>query len=133
MDIKQKVKNMTLEEKIGQKIMLDFRYWDRNGSSNQDMTVPDEAIGKLIADNHVGGVILFANNLKDKQQINTLTARYAAMKTHAGIRLFIGTDNEGGNVSGCRAATMPHSPAIWRWRRRLKGARMNSSPLNRAS
>lgn len=54
--------------------MLDFRYWDRNGSSNQDMTVPDEAIGKLIADNHVGGVILFANNLKDKQQINTLTA-----------------------------------------------------------
>lgn len=68
MDIKQKVKNMTLEEKIGQKIMLDFRYWDRNGSSNQDMTVPDEAIGKLIADNHVGGVILFANNLKDKQQ-----------------------------------------------------------------
>lgn len=61
------------------------------------MTVPDEAIGKLIADNHVGGVILFANNLKDKQQINTLTAWYAAMKTHAGIRLFIGTDNEGGN------------------------------------
>ncbi|WP_182074771.1 MULTISPECIES: glycoside hydrolase family 3 protein [unclassified Serratia (in: enterobacteria)] len=98
MDIKQKVKNMTLEEKIGQKIMLDFRYWDRNGSSNQDMTVPDEAIGKLITDNHVGGVILFANNLKDKQQINTLTAWYAAMKTHAGIRLFIGTDNEGGNV-----------------------------------
>lgn len=98
MDIKQKVKNMTLEEKIGQKIMLDFRYWDRNGSSNQDMTVPDEAIGKLIADNHVGGVILFANNLKDKQQINTLTAWYAAKKTHAGIRLFIGTDNEGGNV-----------------------------------
>ncbi|EKQ0847212.1 glycoside hydrolase family 3 protein [Salmonella enterica] len=98
MNIKQKVKNMTLEEKIGQKIMLDFRYWDQNGSRNQDMTVPDEVIGKLITDNHVGGVILFANNLKDKQQIKTLTAWYAAMKTHAGIRLFIGTDNEGGNV-----------------------------------
>lgn len=98
MNIKQKVKNMTLEEKIGQKIMLDFRYWDRNGSRNQDMTVPDEVIGKLITDNHVGGVILFANNLKDKQQIKTLTAWYAAMKTHGGIRLFIGTDNEGGNV-----------------------------------
>jgi beta-N-acetylhexosaminidase len=97
-NIKQKVKNMTLEEKIGQKIMLDFRYWDQNGSRNQDMTVPDEVIGKLITDNHVGGVILFANNLKDKQQIKTLTAWYAAMKTHGGIRLFIGTDNEGGNV-----------------------------------
>jgi len=78
---------MTLEEKIGQKIMLDFRYWDQNGSSNQDMTVPDAAIGKLITDNHIGGVILFANNLKDKQQIKTLTAWYAAMKTHAGVRL----------------------------------------------
>ncbi len=79
--------------------MLDFRYWDQNGSSNQDMTVPDAAIGKLITDNHIGGVILFANNLKDKQQIKTLTAWYAALKTHAGVRLFIGTDNEGGNVS----------------------------------
>lgn len=98
MNIKQKVKNMTLEEKIGQKIMLDFRYWGKNGSRNQDMTVPDEVIGKLITDNHVGGVILFANNLKDKQQIKMLTDWYAAMKTHAGIRLFIGTDNEGGNV-----------------------------------
>ncbi|EGO1504653.1 hypothetical protein ACFKFN_004586 [Salmonella enterica] len=38
MNIKQKVKNMTLEEKIGQKIMLDFRYWDQNGSRYQDMT-----------------------------------------------------------------------------------------------
>lgn len=98
MNIKQKVKNMTLEEKIGQKIMLDFRYWELNGRSNQDMTAPDETIGKLIKDNHIGGVILFANNLKDKLQIKTLTAWYAAMKTRAGISLFIGTDNEGGNV-----------------------------------
>lgn len=98
LNIKQKVKNMALEEKIGQKIMLDFRYWEPTGSSNQDMTAPDDTIGKLIKDNHIGGVILFANNLKDKLQIKTLTAWYAAMKTLAGIRLFIGTDNEGGNV-----------------------------------
>lgn len=98
MDIKQKVKNMTLEEKIGQKIMLDFRYWDQNGSSNKDMTVPDETIGRLITDNRIGGVILFANNLKDKPQIKTLTAWYAAIKICGDIRLFIGTDNEGGNV-----------------------------------
>ncbi|SCC65327.1 glycoside hydrolase family 3 N-terminal domain-containing protein [Kosakonia oryziphila] len=98
MDINQIVKNMTLEEKVGQKIMLDFRYWDQNGSSNKDMTVPDETIGRLITDNHIGGVILFANNLKDKLQIKTLTAWYAAMKTCGDIRLFIGTDNEGGNV-----------------------------------
>ena len=115
MNIKQKVKNMTLEEKIGQKIMLDFRYWQLTGSSNQDMTAPDETIGKLIKDNHVGGVILFANNLKDKLQIKTLTTWYAAMKTHTGIRLFIGTDNEGGNVFRLPRgdyATFPGSMAL---------------------
>lgn len=93
MDIKQKVKNMTLEEKIGQKIMLDFRYWDQKGSSNKDMTAPDETIGKLITDNHIGGVILFANNLKNKLQIKTLTAWYATMKICGDIRLFIGTED----------------------------------------
>lgn len=98
MDMKQKVKMMTLKEKIGQKIMLDFRYWSPTSGSQQDMIAPDDAIEKIIADNHIGGVILFANNLKDKQQINTLTAWYAGMKAGGNIRLFIGTDNEGGNV-----------------------------------
>ncbi|CAG77058.1 putative beta-hexosaminidase [Pectobacterium atrosepticum SCRI1043] len=98
MNIKQKINAMTLEEKIGQKLMLDFRYWDPTGKSNQDMTVPDETVGKLITDHHIGGVILFANNLKDKQQIEKLTAWYAAMETRGGVRLFISTDNEGGNV-----------------------------------
>ncbi|MBS1204156.1 MAG: beta-hexosaminidase [Proteobacteria bacterium] len=60
MDIRQKVKHMTLEEKIGQKIMLDFRYWDQNGSNNQDMAAPDETIGNLITDSHIGGVIYAA-------------------------------------------------------------------------
>ena len=98
MDIKQKVKTMTLAEKIGQKVMLDFRYWSATDSSQQDMTAPDDAIGKLITENHIGGVILFANNLKNTLQIKTLTTWYAAMKTSENIRLFIGTDNEGGNV-----------------------------------
>lgn len=101
---------MTLEEKIGQKIMLDFRYWDQSGSSDQDMTVPDETIAKLIKENHVGGVIMFANNLKDKEQIKTLTAWYAAMKTHAGVRLFIGTDNEGGKVFRLPRSDYPSFP-----------------------
>lgn len=97
MNIVEKIDAMTLEEKIGQKIMLDFRYWGTDGQNSQDMIAPDETVGRLIKDNHIGGVILFANNLKDRIQIKTLTAWYAAMKT-GGMRLFIGTDNEGGNV-----------------------------------
>ncbi|VVA48433.1 putative lipoprotein YbbD precursor [Serratia ficaria] len=98
MDVKHKLGTMTLEEKIGQKLMLDFRYWDPQGQSNQDMVKPDDDIGRIISDNHIGGVILFANNLKDKAQIKALTAWYASMQTCGNIRLFIGTDNEGGNV-----------------------------------
>ena len=89
---------MSLEEKIGQKIMLDFRYWDSAGGTNKDMTQPDEAIAKMLTDNAIGGVILFANNLKDKAQIARLTSWYASLKTVEDMRLFIATDNEGGNV-----------------------------------
>lgn len=92
------LETMTLAEKIGQKIMLDFRYWDPQGKNPQDMVVPDPFIARLIKVNHIGGVILFANNLKDASQIDRLAAWYAAMKTCRGIRLFVATDNEGGNV-----------------------------------
>lgn len=98
MDIKQKRCAMSLEEKIGQKIMLDFRYWDSAGVTNKDMTQPVETIAKMLTDNAIGGVILFANNLKDKVQIARLTSWYASLKTVADTRLFIATDNEGGNV-----------------------------------
>lgn len=98
MDIKQKIGAMTLEEKIGQKIMLDFRYWDANGNGKQDMIAPDETIAKIIRDNGIGVVILFANNLQNKAQIQTLTEWYARITTGGNMRLFIGTDNEGGNV-----------------------------------
>ena len=98
MDIKQKVRQMTLEEKIGQKIILDFRYWDSDGEGQKEMVVPNETVSKIIHDHHIGGIILFANNLKEKDQIKKLTAWYAAMKTRGDIPLLIGTDQEGGNV-----------------------------------
>lgn len=93
MDVQQTLNAMTLEEKIGQKLMLDFRRWQR-----QDMTEPNGVIANLLRINHIGGVILFANNLKNKVQIKTLTSWYASLQTVSGVRLFIGTDNEGGNI-----------------------------------
>lgn len=97
-DIERRVNAMTLEEKIGQKLMLDFRFWDPRGKSQPDMVAPDATVAKIIRDNHIGGVILFVDNLKNTTQIATLTSWYAAMKTGAGTRLFIATDNEGGSV-----------------------------------
>ena len=98
MDINKKVKSMTLEEKIGQKLMLDFRHWDIEGNTPKDMTLPQEAIKEIIINNHIGGIILFSNNLKEEQQIKDLTAWYAAMRICNNVRLLIATDNEGGSV-----------------------------------
>ncbi|MBB3834229.1 beta-N-acetylhexosaminidase [Xanthomonas arboricola] len=98
LNLRDSVRAMTLEEKIGQKIMLDFRYWDRSGTEQKDMTAPDAVIGRLIYSNNIGGVILFSNNLKNKYQIKKLTDWYAAMTNSGGAHLLIATDNEGGNV-----------------------------------
>ncbi|WP_188821926.1 glycoside hydrolase family 3 protein [Brucella endophytica] len=93
-DIKRIVASMTLEEKIGQKIMLDFMYW--NG---EKLTAPNSDIQSLLVNNNIGGVILFQMNLKDPTQSKTLTSWLASIQTKpTGTRLFLGTDEEGGDV-----------------------------------
>jgi len=96
--MKNIVNAMSLEEKIGQKIMMDFRYWNQPGEIDQDMTVPNDDIRATLIDNHIGGVILFSNNLKTTTQIKALGAWFSAIRTEKNIKLFLGTDNEGGSV-----------------------------------
>lgn len=78
--------------------MLDFRQWGSDENNKKDMIEPNETLATLIRDNYIGGVILFANNLKDKTQIEQLTTWYASIETNNHVKLFIGIDNEGGNV-----------------------------------
>ncbi len=94
------VSKMSLKEKIGQKIMLDFRYWREPGQTNDklDMVQLTETIKKIIKENHIGGVILFANNLKDVEQIRKLAEDLGKIFPANGIPLFIATDSEGGSV-----------------------------------
>ncbi|WP_213993183.1 glycoside hydrolase family 3 protein [Sodalis sp. dw_96] len=94
------VEKMTLKEKIGQKIMLDFRFWweDNLINDKQDMVLLTETIRNIIWHNHIGGIILFANNLKNKEQIQKLTEDLRGTMTAEGIPLFIAIDNEGGSV-----------------------------------
>lgn len=99
------LKTMTLKEKIGQKIMLDFRYWcdtqSQNGSAcTQDFTAMNNSVQQVVSSNHIGGVILFANNLKDISQITTLTNSFQqVMFASHNPGLLIGTDQEGGIVA----------------------------------
>ncbi|MGI6711836.1 MAG: hypothetical protein ACOX4L_03755 [Bacillota bacterium] len=54
------VKGMSLEEKVGQMFMPDFRQWD-----GKNVTEINEEIVQAIQQHHLGGVILFRENLVD--------------------------------------------------------------------
>lgn len=110
MDVKSIIGSMTLEEKIGQKIMLDFRYWNQPGQTKQGMTAPNDDVRSIIINNNIGGVILFSENLKNTNQIKTLTSWYASIMTKQGARLLVGTDNEGGNVFRLPRGEYPSFP-----------------------
>ena len=84
--IDDKINSMTLDEKIGQLIITGF-----NGSEyNDDMD-------RLINEYKVGGVILFARNIEDSNQMIDLTR--ALQENNNNLPLFISIDEEGGRVS----------------------------------
>jgi Beta-glucosidase-related glycosidases len=85
--IEEMIKEMTIEEKVGQ-MMMPFFY----GS------IITPGIERLVNDWHIGGVILFkwAENLESPQQIANLTTSIQKM---AKIPLFISIDQEGGIVT----------------------------------
>lgn len=93
------LKDMTLEEKVGQLLMPDFRKW--NG---QNVTVMNEDIASMIRDYHLGGVILFRENFVNRSQTGNLIKKFQSVSK---IPLMIGVDQEGGLIT-----RMPFSPRM---------------------
>ena len=68
------VSQMTIEQKIGQMLMPDFRQWKMEGEDKvSDFTTMNEEVAKIIDDFDLGGVILFAQNVKTTEQTTKLT------------------------------------------------------------
>lgn len=93
-----------LREDIGQKLMIDIRYFCNDGTAADRCrtpvtTLPDE-ISTLIRKHHIGGVVLFRENLQNTPQIIGLTQQLqqAAKQSRSSQPLFIGIDQEGGRV-----------------------------------
>lgn len=86
--IKDRLNDMTLDEKIGQLLIVGFDGYEVN-----------ENIENLIKENHVGGVILFGNNIKSADQTIKLTNSLKSINSNNKIPLFISVDEEGGKVS----------------------------------
>lgn len=95
------IAGMTPEEKAGQLLMMDFR----QNADGSGMTVLSPEAEKSIAAYHIGGVILFAENLDTEEQTRRLTE---ALQAAADIPLFIGIDEEGGMVSRLDKSRIPH-------------------------
>ncbi len=77
---------MTLEEKVGQMFLMGF--WG---------TEPDYYITKMIKERHIGGVILFKYNVKDREQLTQLSKNLQLLSDK--VPLFVSIDQEGGIVS----------------------------------
>lgn len=100
------VSKMTLEEKIGQKLMLSFRSgWTmRDGTKISSVQTINDEIHEIIGEYDIGSVILFAANFNSDAKVNvelTDGLQKAAMDKDLGknsIPLLIATDQEGGIV-----------------------------------
>jgi beta-N-acetylhexosaminidase len=114
---KEIVSKMTLDEKIGQMIMPDFRQWKAQGESAvQDVTVMNSEIAEIVDKYDLGGVILFANNVKDTEQTVRLVNDYQQVAINdkdGNLPLLLTIDQEGGVVTRLGTGTnLPGNMAI---------------------
>lgn len=89
------VSSMDLQTKIEQMLMIDIRTYDDN-----NFTEMNDEVKQLLTDHHFGGVILFAENFDNNQQVINLTqSMQEATISGNGQPLFIATDQEGGYIT----------------------------------
>jgi len=97
------VSEMTLDEKIGQMLMPDFRQWKQEGQSAvQDFTEMNNEVAEIIDEFDLGGVILFAQNVKTTEQTAKLTydiQQVAINDKDGNLPLLTTIDQEGGIVT----------------------------------
>ncbi|WP_213422644.1 glycoside hydrolase family 3 protein [Bhargavaea massiliensis] len=100
------ISQMTMEEKVGQMLMPDFRNW--KGKNVTEM-LPE--IERLVKDYHIGGVILFRENVVTTEQTTRLADAYQAASEKYGM--FLTIDQEGGIVTRLQSGTdMPGNMAL---------------------
>lgn len=104
--IDQAVDALSVDEKIGQMMMPDFRHYD--GEEVTEM-LPD--IEELVDEYHLGGVILFAENVVETEQTSRLVDDYQEAAEKFGMLVTI--DQEGGIVTRLQTGThMPGNMAL---------------------
>ncbi|KAA0955416.1 beta-N-acetylhexosaminidase [Sporosarcina sp. ANT_H38] len=92
------IKQMTMEEKVGQMLMPDFRNW-----KGKNVTEMNAEIAQLVKEYHLGGVILFRENTVTAEQTTKLVSAYREASEKYG--LLVSVDQEGGIVTRLQTGT----------------------------
>ncbi len=92
-EIEQIVKEMTLEEKVGQM----FITTPETFNNNQIVTSFNQLDTEQIKKYNIGGFILFANNILNPTQLKDLTLQISNINEK--YKMFISIDEEGGQVA----------------------------------
>ncbi|MFJ7724893.1 beta-N-acetylhexosaminidase [Neobacillus sp. NPDC097160] len=96
--IGQAIDKMSMEEKVGQMLMPDFRNW-----KGKNVTEMNDEIAELVKKYHLGGVILFRENTVTAAQTTKLVSAYQEAAEKYG--LLISVDQEGGIVTRLQFGT----------------------------
>ncbi|PYG89567.1 beta-N-acetylhexosaminidase [Ruminiclostridium sufflavum DSM 19573] len=86
--IEEQLRNMSMEEKIGQLVIVGADGYENNEHSR-----------RLIENYHVGGFILFKRNIKDSNQMLSLLNSLKETNKANKLPLFLSIDEEGGRIS----------------------------------
>lgn len=90
------LKNMTLEEKIGQMFIVNFESLDTSNDSYFEWRKLTNKMRKSLDTYHVGGVVFFSRNIDTREQ----TMKFITdLQNKSKVPLFISVDEEGGDVS----------------------------------
>ena len=108
-DIESILQRMTLEQKIGQMMIVSFRIWKEvpaeavEGAEEPEsvnITELNDEIRACLHDYHFGGTLLFAENCRDAEQVLRLVSDIQAENlAGGGLPLLVAVDQEGGSVS----------------------------------
>ncbi len=99
---------------LGQKLMLDLRHFCQTAATaeqpcQQPVTELPALWQQKLRELQIGGVVLFAVNLQERQQIIDLTAALQQSASD-GLPLLIATDQEGGRVTRLPESVLPAFP-----------------------
>ncbi|OMH85678.1 Beta-hexosaminidase [Zancudomyces culisetae] len=108
-DIDKLISEMTLEQKIAQRLLPDMRNWNYGGCSNKaaNVEVMNDELAASISKYSFGGMVLFAENVVNAENATRLIdAMQKANAVNSKIPLFVGVDQEGGIVTRLGNGTM---------------------------